>query len=149
MTWYIPRDQGIMHNRLVRLVLEIGVPSLPEYRTHLFQLLFCGANLDASINTVCSKRACAICVPLVKYFFLHLRVTPQEVVEGVGVGFSTVYRECKVVILDWMQTSDNFGPTARKIDGTHTWKFSPTPGRSINGLTPARLSFSGLPVVRD
>ena len=90
-----PSDDGIMHDRLVRLVFEVAVPSRFE-RTErsLFNLLdffLCGPKLDAGFNTVGGERASAISVPLGKDLLLDCRVSTDEVVKGLAIRLRAEY----------------------------------------------------------
>jgi hypothetical protein len=58
-----------VHDRLVGLVLEVGVPAILEVRGRpgldLLELLFGGPDLDAGIDAVGGERASALEVPFV------------------------------------------------------------------------------------
>jgi hypothetical protein len=61
-----------MHDRLVRLVLEVRLPTLGEVRSgpplKVFQFLFRWADLDTCVNAVCGKWTCSFQCPLIKDF---------------------------------------------------------------------------------
>ena len=63
-------DDGVMHDGLVGLVLEVRLPALGEVGggpgLELAELLFGGADLDACFDTVCRERAGAFEVPFVE-----------------------------------------------------------------------------------
>jgi hypothetical protein len=83
------RNNRVVHDWLVGLVLEIAVPTTLEVwsrpRLHLFQLLFSRANLDTSFDAISGKRSCALDVPFIENCFLNFRNTTDEVVETFGV----------------------------------------------------------------
>lgn len=97
-------NDRVVHDRLVRLVLEVRVPSRAELRAgpavHLSELIFGWADLDPSLDTVSRKRASAVDIPLVENFLLGLLVSANEVVETLDVRLSTIGGECQVVILE-------------------------------------------------
>ena len=93
-----------MHDRLVRLVLEVAVPARNELREwpalELFQFLRIWTNFDASFDAVGGKWTHAVDVPLVEHLVLGLLVTPREVVEGLNMWLGTVGGEGEVVVLE-------------------------------------------------
>jgi hypothetical protein len=107
------RDHRVVHDRLVRLVLEVAVPATAELwagpAVHLFELFFGGTNLDASVDAVGGKRASAIDVPLIEHLLLDRRVATDKVVKGFCLGLRPIRRESEVVVL-------KIGPDAREID---------------------------------
>ncbi len=78
-----------MHNRLVRLILKIALPSALEMRgrprLHLFEFFLGGTNLDSGVNAICSKWACAFDVPFIEDGFLHFGDTTDEVIKTFSV----------------------------------------------------------------
>lgn len=98
------RNDGVVHDRLVGLVLEVRVPTRAELRArpaiHLFELIFSGADLDTSIDTVGRKWASTVYVPLVEHLVLGLLVATDEVVEALHVRLRTVSGEGEVVVLE-------------------------------------------------
>jgi hypothetical protein len=78
-------NDRVMHDRLVRLVLEVAVPTRAEFvhwpRVHLLELLLRGANLDTGFDAVGGKRTSAIDVPLLEDLVLRLLIAADEVVE--------------------------------------------------------------------
>jgi hypothetical protein len=104
-----------MHDWLVGLILEIAVPSRPEFaaRTwpavHLSEFFLSRPDLDTSLNTVGGQRTSAIDVPLVEHSFLDLRVTSDEVVKGLYMGLGAEDGEREVMVLE-VETN------TRKID---------------------------------
>ncbi len=90
-----------MHDRLVRLLLEVAVPAGTEFlHVVLGQLLLGWPDLDASFNAIGGKWTSAIGLPLVIYLLLNLRITSEEIIKALGVRLSTVGRESKVVVLE-------------------------------------------------
>jgi hypothetical protein len=83
------RNNRVMHDWLVRFILEVAVPAALEVwsrpRLHLFQLLFSGANFDTSVNAIGGERPCALEVPFIKDCFLNFRDTTDEIVETFGI----------------------------------------------------------------
>jgi hypothetical protein len=94
----------VVHNGLIRLMLEIAVPPAPELfarpAVHHVQLLFRRPYLDTCLDTVCCKRAGAVDIPLLEDSFLYFGVTPHEVVEGLDVWFGSEDREGEIVVLE-------------------------------------------------
>lgn len=82
---YLPRDHRVVHDRLVGLVLEVGIPSALEFRgwpvSHFCQLLLSRADLHTSLNTVSGKGTGALDVPFIIDFLLDLRIAADKVVE--------------------------------------------------------------------
>jgi hypothetical protein len=64
-------NHRVMHNRLVRLVLEVRLPTLGEVRRRpplkVLELLLGRSDLDTSLNAVCSKRPSTLLMPFIKY----------------------------------------------------------------------------------
>ena len=90
-----------MHDRLIRLVLEVAVPAGTELlHVILSQLLLGGSNLHASLNTIGSQWSGSIDIPFVLELLLHLRIIPDEVIEALSVRLGTISRECGVVVLE-------------------------------------------------
>jgi hypothetical protein len=63
-------NHRVMHNRLVRLVLEVRLPALGEMRRRppleVLELLLSRSDLDTSLNAVGGKGPCTTLVPLIK-----------------------------------------------------------------------------------
>ena len=97
-------DDRVVHDWLIRLVLEVRVPTRPELwarpAVHLLELLFGRTDLDTSINTIGCERTCAVDVPLVEDLFLSLLVTTNEVVEALDVRLRSVGCKGQVVVLE-------------------------------------------------
>lgn len=97
-------DDRVVHDWLIRLVLEITVPAGSELwawpLVHHCELVLCRANLDTSFDTIGSKWSCPIEVPLVKDFLLDFRITTGKVVEGLHMWLDSVCREGKIVVLE-------------------------------------------------
>ncbi len=78
-----------MHDWLVRLVLEVAVPSTSEVWSrpcvHLFELVLSRSNLNTSINAISCERASAFDIPFIEDAFLRFRVTTNKVVETLRV----------------------------------------------------------------
>jgi hypothetical protein len=78
-----------MHNRLVRLVLEVAVPTTPEVWSrpllHLSEFLFSRPDLDTGLDAIGGKRSSTFDVPFVKDCFLNFRNTSDEVIEALSV----------------------------------------------------------------
>lgn len=141
-------NDTVVHDWLVWLVLEVRVPAAAELwarpRVHLLELFLGGADLHTGFDTIGGKRARAVDVPLVENLLLNLLVAADEVVEALDVRLSAVCGKGEVVILE-----AGVMPLAREIQVRSVVKatyLSPTPGRSIKGLTPALRSFSGSPI---
>lgn len=93
-----------MHDWLVRLVLEVGLPAAVELGCrpllHLIQLLFSGTNLNTSINSIGCQRTSSLQVPFFKDLLLNLGITTNEVVKGLNFRLGSVNRESEIVILE-------------------------------------------------
>ena len=74
-----------MHHRLVRLVLEVRVPSRLELGSgplsHGLKLLLVGSNLNTCLDTIRGKGASSLDVPLIENTLLDFRMTTSEVVK--------------------------------------------------------------------
>lgn len=83
---YVPSNDRIMHDRLVRLILEVAVPTASKFwrrpLVHLGEFLFSWTNLDTSINTIGSEWASALEVPFIEDSFLDFGHTSDEVIEA-------------------------------------------------------------------
>jgi len=118
-----------MHDRLVRLVFKVAIPTALEMwrrpLLHLGEFLLSRTNLDTSFDAISSQRSSALEVPFIKDCFLDLWNAADEVVEAFRVcchqhyykmsgvigltGLGTIGREREVVVLE-VQTD------ARKVD---------------------------------
>ncbi len=80
-----------MHNRFVRFVLKVAVPTTLKVWSrpllHLLQFLLSRPNLDTSFNSISCERASALDVPFVEDCFLDFWDSADEVVEALGVYF--------------------------------------------------------------
>jgi len=98
-----PCDNRIMHDWLVRLLLEVTVPARPELlawpAVHLFKLFLSRSDLDTGIDAVCSQRASPVGIPLLKDLLLNFRNATNEVVERIDMRLGSVGREGKIVVL--------------------------------------------------
>jgi hypothetical protein len=74
-----------MHNRLVRFILEIAVPTTSEVwcrpSLHLSKLILSWANLHTCIDAIRSKGTSTLDVPFVKDLLLNFWNTTDEVVK--------------------------------------------------------------------
>lgn len=65
-------NHRVVHDGLVRLVLEVGLPSVGEMRSgpplKLLEFLLSRSDLDAGLDTVGGKRSSTLQIPFVKYF---------------------------------------------------------------------------------
>ena len=90
-----------MHDRLVRLLLEVAVPAGTEFlHVVLGKLLLGRSDFDTSVDPVGGKWARAIDLPLVIDLLLSCWVTPDKVIEALSVRLGTVGRESKIVVLE-------------------------------------------------
>ena len=90
-----------MHDRLVRLLLEVAVPAGTEVlHVVLGELIFRRPDLDASFDTIGGKWTGAIELPLIIDLLLSLGITSDKVIEAFSLRFGTIGREGKVVILE-------------------------------------------------
>jgi hypothetical protein len=94
-------NNTIMHNRLIRLILEIAIPASPKLLArpaiHHIELFLRRPDLDTSFNTIRGERTRAVDVPLLEDLFLDFGVAADKVVEGFDVGFGAVGGECEAV----------------------------------------------------
>jgi len=97
-------NDRVVHDRLVGLVLEVGVPAGAELgawpAVHLLELVLSRADLDTSLNAVGGERTSAVDLPLLEDLLLNLGVATDEVVKGLDVGLRAVGGEGQVVILE-------------------------------------------------
>ena len=100
-----------MHNWLVGLVLEVGVPAgaelLARPAVHHVEFFLSWSDLDTSLDTVGGEWTSAVDVPLVEDLLLNLGVTTSKVVEGLHMGFGSVGCECEIVVLEIESTTRN------------------------------------------
>lgn len=93
-------NDRIVHDRLIRLVFEIAVPTGTELWAvivvHLLELLLRRTDLNTGINTVRGKWSGAVEVPLVEYLLLHTRSITDEVIEALGAWLSTIRGEVEL-----------------------------------------------------
>lgn len=97
-------DDGVVHDRLVGLVLEVRVPSRAELRAwpaiHLLEFVLSWTDLDTCIDTIGRKWTGTVDVPLIEDLVLGLLVTTHEVIEALNVRFGSVGGEGQVVVLE-------------------------------------------------
>ncbi len=78
-----------MHDRLIRLILKVAVPTALKVRSrplfHLSEFFFSRTDLDTSVNAIGSKWPSALDVPFIEDCFLDFGDTADEVVEAVSV----------------------------------------------------------------
>lgn len=112
-------NDGIVHDWLIGLVLEVTVPAGTELRArpaiHLIELLFGRADLDTGIDTVGCEWTCTVDVPLVEDLLLSLLISTDKVVEALDVRLSSVGGEGQVVVLE-VQT--NTGQVDQGLDAS-------------------------------
>jgi hypothetical protein len=97
-------NDRVVHDRLVRLVLEVRVPTRAELgarpAVHLLELLLSRTDLDTSVNTVGGKRTSAVDLPLLEDLLLDLRIATDEIIERLDVRLRAVCGESQVVVLE-------------------------------------------------
>lgn len=112
-------NDGVVHDRLVGLVLEVAVPARAEFwvwpRVHLVELLLGWSDLDTGLDTVGGQWTSSVDVPLVEDLFLCLLVSTNEIVERLNPWLGAVCGEGQVVVLEvqtntgkvdqWLDTS--------------------------------------------
>ena len=90
-------NDGVVHDWLVRLVLEVAVPARSELWTwplvHDGELFLCRSDLDTGFDTVGGEWTCAVDVPLVEDLFLDRGVATKEIVERLGIWLRSVDTE--------------------------------------------------------
>lgn len=93
-----------MHHRLIRLILEIAVPSALELRRrprpHFRQLLLSWTDFNTCINPISSKGTGALEVPLFEDFLLNVRIPTDEVVKCLGLRLRSEDGKGKVMVLE-------------------------------------------------
>lgn len=124
---YSPRNNGVVHDRLVWLVLEVAIPSASGLEVgrgpglHLCQFFLSRTDLHTSLNAIGRERTSALEVPFFIDLLLDFRVATNEVVERLDVGLGPVDGECEVVVLevetDTWQVDDRLDTSATKLLG--------------------------------
>lgn len=93
-----------MHDWLVRLVLEVAVPSRTELwawpLVHCSELFFGGSDLHTCLDTIGGKRASAVDIPLIVHLLLDMRISTHKVVEGFSVRSRTEHAEGQIMVLE-------------------------------------------------
>jgi hypothetical protein len=78
-----------MHDRLVRFILKVAVPTTLEMwgrpPLHLREFLLGRTNFDTSLNAIGGKRSSTLEIPFVEDRFLDFWDTADEVVEALSV----------------------------------------------------------------
>ena len=78
-----------MHDRFVRFVFKVRVPTTPEVRrriiVHLLQLFLGRTDFDTSFNAIRSEWARTLQVPFIVDGFLDFRDTTNEIIETLRV----------------------------------------------------------------
>lgn len=101
---YAPRNDRVMHDRLVRFMLEVTIPSALEVRSrpssHLGKLLLGRTDLDTRINTISSERSCSLKVPFFEDLLLGFGISTRKVIEGLRVRLGSIRGEGEVMILE-------------------------------------------------
>jgi hypothetical protein len=99
-------NDRVMHDRLVRFIFEVLVPSTLGDKLgrgplrHLIQLRLGWSGLHARLDTICCKRTGAFEVPLVEDPPLGLGIASSEVIKRLSVWCSAVGGEMKIVVLE-------------------------------------------------
>lgn len=93
-----------MHNRLIRLVLEISLPAVDELRSrpflHLIEFLLRRPDLHTRIDTIGSQRSSTLQIPLIIDFLLNLRIAANEIIKRLDIWLSPEDRESEVMVLE-------------------------------------------------
>ena len=90
-----------MHNRFIRLVLEVAIPARTELlHVILFQLLLIRSHFDASFNTIGGERPSTVDIPLVKDTFLNLGIATHKIIEAFCIRLGTIGGEREVMVLE-------------------------------------------------
>jgi hypothetical protein len=96
-------DDRVVHNRLVRLVLEVRVPTgaelLARPAVHHVELLLGRPDLNTSLDTVGGQWTSTVDVPLLEDLLLDLGVAAYKVVERLDVRLCAVGGERQAVVL--------------------------------------------------
>lgn len=141
----LPSNHGVVHDWLVWLVLEVRVPSASEVwcwpGVHLPEFFLCWADLNTSINTVCSQWTCALDVPFVKDSLLDLWVASDEFIEGLGSWLGAV----DYIASEAVTSNDLIHTSKRQVVVlevlANTWKVDnrlDANGSQLLGVTQAR-----------
>jgi hypothetical protein len=95
-------DDGIVHDRLVRFVLEIAIPATSELLAgpaiHHIKLFLSRPDLDSGFDAVGGKWAGAVDVPLLEDRFLDLGIAANKIIERLYVRFGAVGCEREAII---------------------------------------------------
>ena len=79
------RNHRIVHDRLIRLVLEVGLIAIHKIRgrpaLHLLKLLLSRPDLHSCINAVGSQRTSSFGSPFIVDLLLDFRVSPNKVIK--------------------------------------------------------------------
>jgi hypothetical protein len=75
-------NDTVVHDGLVGLVLEVGLPSIGEVGSgpalKVPELLLCGTDLDTGVNAVGGERASSLEVPLIKDLWKYVLVAKVQ-----------------------------------------------------------------------
>jgi hypothetical protein len=84
-----PSNDRVMHDRFVRLILKVRIPTTLEMWCrpvlHLSQLLLCRPDLDTRINAISGEWSGTLKVPFVEDSFLDFRDTADEIIETLRI----------------------------------------------------------------
>jgi len=136
-----------MHDRFVRLILEIALPTAIEVwgwpALKFFQLLCRGTNFDTSFDSIGCQRTSTFQVPFVKDCFLNFGNTTHKVIKTLGVykcqwwfsnqrirrhtGLGTIYWKRQIVILEISKNANQFIFGSKRFSRmvylqSHTWQ---------------------------
>lgn len=90
-----------MHDWLVRLLLEVAVPSRTELFHVILRQLFIGrTDFDTSFDPVGGQWARPVDIPLIKDTLLRLRVSAHKIIKRRGVRLRAVSRERQIMVLE-------------------------------------------------
>lgn len=97
-------NDGVVHNWLVGLVLEVAVPTGAELWVwpgiHLIELLLSRSDLDTCLDAIGGEWASTVDVPLVEDLFLCLLVAANEVVKRFAPWLGAICGEGQVMVLE-------------------------------------------------
>ena len=89
-----PSNDRVMHDRLVRLILKVRIPTALEMRCrpvlHLSQLLLRRTDLYTRFNAISGEWSGTLQVPFIEDSFLDFRDTANEIIETLCICISFI-----------------------------------------------------------
>ena len=99
-----PRNHRIMHDGLIRLVLEVGLIAIHKVRgrpaLHLLKFLLSRSDLHSCINAIGGQRTSSFGSPFIVDLLLDFRISPNKVIKRLDFRLGSVHSKSKVMILE-------------------------------------------------